>query len=204
MPVTTLPLLFLLREGPKEGEEGLTLWTRCYFGRRGRRWERWPQQHRWVKREGEREGGREGMLHERQQCIHRFAVSSIPPSLPPSHLSLQLTAEAIYDFSEVPLATAVTAEEEQVGTRSHSFSEGAKLNEGGNLLPSPSFPPSLPPLYTGGRSPSDLFYSEHVNDIHALLGKAGADSYVERMDLEDYLFRFDRGVFWFAQVSVMS
>jgi hypothetical protein len=45
-----------------------------------------------------------------------------------------------------------------------------------------------------------LFYSEHLGDIHSLLEKSGADSYVERMDLEDYLFRFDRGVFWLAQV----
>jgi hypothetical protein len=40
-----------------------------------------------------------------------------------------------------------------------------------------------------------------LEDIHALLERSNADSYVESMDLEDYLFRYDRGVFWLAQVN---
>ncbi len=214
-PVITLPLLppplLLLREGSKKGEEGgeegLILWRRCCFGRMGRRWEKWPQQHRWVGREGGREGGRKGRDAGRGTAVCSFIRPSLSLSFPPCPLSLQLTAEAIYDYSEAaaPAAPAPEGEEQQQqeGSASHSFPEGTKLDEGVNPLPSSSLRPSLPPLYAGGRSPSDLFYSEHVGDVHSLLEKTGADSYVERMDLEDYLFRFDRGVFWLAQVSAM-
>jgi len=164
------------------------------------------------------EGGLVGreVLVRKNIITYLSVLPSLPPSLPPA--LLQLTAEAVYDYSddgeaaeaaaaEGAAAAAAAAAEQEEGPSPHSFPEGTNLDDDVDLLLPPSsssasssLPPPLPPFYTGGRCSSDLFYSEHLDDIHSLLESSGADSYVERMDLEDYLFRFDRGVFWLAQV----